>query len=206
VTNSEVPVQVETPVAFAPQDLPIDVTIPSSILQDIESPSALHGVESLSEAFINVPAGAASSPTLSISSVSDLTPTEFGEEIERGEEQAIARHDTFYFEDGNVEVVCGLTLFRVHSTIISFSSSKLRDVLSPSALLHAPTPEGRPRITISESAEDFGILLKMIYTPEWVFTSSSFAVTSVNLPSDLCQGSPQDTRSQSSLYSRRSFG
>jgi len=136
--------------------------IPSSTLQDIEPPSTPRSVESLSETFVNVPAGTISSPTLSISTVPNLTPTGFGEEIEHGE---IARHDTFYFEDGNVEIVCGSTLFRIHPAVISFSSSKPRDILSPSAILHAPTPEGRPRITISENAEDFGILLKMIYTP-----------------------------------------
>ena len=175
--DTEVPVEVETPVAFVPQDLPvttIDIELPSSILQDIKLPSVLHHVQSSSETFVDVPDGTISSPTLSISTISELTPTELGEEIEYSDEQTAARHDTFYFEDGNVEIMCGHTLFRVHSTIISFSSSKLRDILSPLALLHAPTPEGRPRITISESAEDFGILLKMIYTPGWA--SSPFAV------------------------------
>ena len=170
----ELPTEAETPVAFATKDLPadtIDIRLPSSILQDIDFPSVLHDVESSPETFVDIPAGTISSPTLSISTISDLTPTELGEEIEhRGEEedpegQTSTRHDTFYFEDGNVEIVCGHTLFRVHSTVISFSSSKLRDILSPPALLHAPTPEGRPRIIISESVKDFGILLKMIYTP-----------------------------------------
>jgi len=170
--TAEAPAEVKTPVAFAPQDLPtaaIDIKLPSSILQDLKIPSVSHDVESSSETLDNVRAGIVSSPTLSISTISDLTPTELGEEIE----QTTARHDTFYFEDGNVEIVCGDTVFRVHSTIISFSSPKLRDILSPSALLHAPTPGGRPRITISESAEDFGILLKMIYTPGWDFSSIS---------------------------------
>ena len=172
----ELPAEAETPVAFATKDLPadttdaIDIRLPSSILQEIDFPSVLHDVESSSETLIDIPAGTISSPTLSISTISDLTPTELGEEIEHkgveeGEGQTTTRHDTFYFEDGNVEIVCGHTLFHVHSTIISFSSSKLRDILSPPALLHAPTPDGRPRIIISESAKDFGILLKMIYTP-----------------------------------------
>jgi len=95
--------------------------------------------------------------------MSDLTPTELGE-IEDDQGPA-AGHDTFYFEDGNVEIECGDTIFRVHSTIISFSSSELRGILSQSALLNGPTPEGRPRITISDSAEDFSTLLKMVYTP-----------------------------------------
>ena len=95
--------------------------------------------------------------------MSDLTPTELGE-VEQGQEQE-ASNDTFYFEDGNVEIVCGDSVFRVHSSVISFSSSKLREILSQSALLSSPTPEGRPRITISDNAEDFAMLLKMIYTP-----------------------------------------
>ena len=178
---TEVPAaEVATPVALVPQDLPlaaIDIQIPPSILQDIESRSVLHDVQPSSENFVNVnvPAGTISSPTLTISTISDLTPTELDEGIEG---QPTVRHDTFYFEDGNVEIVCGDAVFRVHSTVISFSSPKLRDILSPSAILHAPTPEGRPRVTIPESAEDFGMLLKMIYTPGSV--SSRLSVSSVN--------------------------
>ena len=160
--------EVETPVAFAPQDLPTAETgieIPSSILHDIVSASALHDTGSPSEAIIDTPASSISSPTLSISTMSDLTPTELGE-IEQGQvQEQAASHDTFYFEDGNVEIVCGDTTFRVHSTIVSFSSSQLREILSRPALLNAPTPDGRPRITTSDSAEDFATLLKMIYTP-----------------------------------------
>jgi len=155
--------EVETPIAFTSQDLPTaetDTGIPSSILQGNAWPS--------SETFVNIPATVASSPTLSISTVSDLTPTELGEEIERSEEQMTPRHDTFYFEDGNVEIVCGDTVFRVHSTIISFSSPKLRDMLSPTALLNAPMPGGCPRLVFKDSAEDFAVLLKMIYTPGYV--------------------------------------
>ena len=158
--------EVRTPVAFIPQDLPtaaIGIEIPSSILQDIGSAFALHHTESSSEAIVDIPANSISSPTFSISTMSDLTPTELGE-IENDQEQAPG-HDTFYFEDGNVEIVCGDTTFRVHSTIVSFSSSELRKILSRPALLEAPTPEGCPRITISDSAEDFAMLLKMIYTP-----------------------------------------
>lgn len=156
---------------FVPRDLPaatVGIALPSYILEDIKFPSVLCHVESLSETFVNVPAGTIPSPESSIFTISDLASTELCEEIEHGEQEAIVLHDTFYFEDGNVEIVCGHTLFRVHSTIVSFSSPKLRDVLSPSALLHSPTPQGRPRVSIRESAEDFGTLLKMVYTPGWV--------------------------------------
>ena len=131
--------------------------VPPTISQDTEYPP---------ETFANILATAVSSPTLSISTVSDLTPTELGEDIEDSTgDQALTSHDTFHFEDGNVEVVCGHTIFRVHSTTISFSSPKLRDILSPSALLHAPTPDGCPQITVEDAAQDFAVLLKMIYTP-----------------------------------------
>ena len=159
---------VVTPMAFAPQNLPaaaIEIEIPPSISQNIKSSVVFNGVDALPEPFIGVTTGAASSPTLSISTISDLTPTELGEDIEHASEQIATRHDTFYFEDGNVEITCGDTIFRVHSTTISFSSPKLRDILSQPALLNAPTPRGCPRVTISDSAEDFAILLKMIYTP-----------------------------------------
>ena len=167
---ARVSAEVKTPVAFAPQDLPeitLGIEIPPSISPNIESSSVFTDRDSSPDTFINIPSGAVS-PTLSISTVSDLTPTELGEEIEPCEKQMITHHDTFYFEDGNVEIVCGDTIFRVHSTIISFASSELREILSQPALLDAPTPEGRPRITTSDSAEDFGMLLKMIYTPGFV--------------------------------------
>jgi hypothetical protein len=158
--------EVETPVAFATQDLPataIGIEIPSSILQDIGSAFAMHDTDSSSEAIIDIPASPVSSPAMSISTMDDLTPTELGD-IENGQEEATDQ-DTFYFEDGNVEIVCGDTTFRIHSTIVSFSSSELREILSRPALLKAPTPEGCPRITVSDSVEDFAMLLKMIYTP-----------------------------------------
>jgi hypothetical protein len=169
---AEAPAEIETPVAFVPQDLPTataDIDIPSPILQTIIPPSIMHDVESFPENFVEVPAGTLSSPTFSISTMSDLTPTEFDEDIgDRGGKRLATRHDTFYFEDGNVEIVCGHTIFRVHSTIISFSSPKLRDMLSPSTLLTAPMPDGCPRIAVKDSSEDFAVLVKMIYTPGWV--------------------------------------
>jgi len=129
-----------------------------SVLRDVEPPSHAYTNDRITTT--------SSSPTLSISTISDLTPTELGDDIGEGSaEGAIIYHETFYLEDGNVEVVCGHTIFRIHSPIISFSSPKLRDLLSPSTLLDAPKPEGCPRIVFKDSAEDFAVLLRMIYTP-----------------------------------------
>jgi len=136
-------------------------------------------MEPPSEATFNDRITAASSPTLSISTISDLTPTEFDDDTGEGDgEGRPARHQTFYLEDGNVEVVCEHTIFRIHSSIISFSSSKLRDMLSPSTLLDAPMPEGCPRIVFQDNPKDFAVLLRMIYTPGYV--SVFFDVSSVN--------------------------
>ena len=178
----EVPAEVETPIAFVPQDLPagIDIGIPSSILRDIEYPSVLGDIEypsvlgdvgRSSTASTNARITITSSPTLSISTISDFTSTELDDDIEEGDGERIPTpHEVFYLEDGNVEVVCGQTIFRVHSPIVSFSSSKLRDMFSPSTLLNAPMPEGCSRIVFKDSAEDFAVLLKMIYTPGYVHT------------------------------------
>jgi len=155
---AEAPAEVETPVALT-QDLPATIDLPSSIFHGIESSFVRHDVESSSTYFVGTPV---SSPTLSISTVSDLTLTELSVE------ETTIHHDVFYFRDGNIEIVCGGTVFQVHSTIVSFSSSKLRDMLSPSTLLDAPMPEGYPRVVFKDSPEDFAVLLKMIYTPGFV--------------------------------------
>ena len=152
--------EVATPVPLAPQDLPAahtGIDIPPPILQDTEPLSALRSMESSPDGFVDVRVSATSSPTLSISTVSDLTPTDLSDDIgEDSGEHTNTHHDTFYFQDGNVEIMCGDTTFRVHSTILSFASSKLRDIFS-----HMP----RPRVIFDDSAEDFVVLLKMIYTP-----------------------------------------
>ena len=170
-TVVETPTEVETPVISAPQDPPItaiDAGIPPSMLQDIRSISVPHDTDSSPGNSIDVPPSTVSSPTLSISTMSDWTPMELGEEPREGQVQTAARHDTFYFGDGNVEITCEDTLFRIHSTIVSFSSPKLRDILSQHALPAASVPEECPRIIFSDSANDFSILLKMIYTPGFV--------------------------------------
>jgi hypothetical protein len=168
---AEVIAEIEKSVASILQDpstAAIGSDIPSPILQTIVPPSISHDVGSSPETFVKVSTGAPSS-TLSISTESDLIPTESADGIgEGGGERTFVRHETFYFEDGNLEIVCGHVLFRVHSTTISFSSPKLRDILSRSALLHAPMPEGCPRITVTDTAQDFAVLLRMIYTPGWV--------------------------------------
>ena len=171
-TIAEIPMgEVDAPVAFVPENLPAATTntnFPSSILRSIAPPSVLQDVEYPTETF-DISATTASSPTLSISTVSDLAPTEFGDDTGEGsDEQIPTRHETFYLEDGNIEIACRHTVFRVHSLIVLFSSPNLRDMLSPSTLLNAPVPGGCPQIVFKDSAKVFAVLLKMIYTPGYI--------------------------------------
>ena len=170
-TTSEVTVdKVEAPVASATQDVPavhIGVDTPSSAFQELEPLSLFHGVEFYPDADTDIRASTVSSPMSSVSTVSDWTPAELGEIGEDDGEWIPARHETFYLEDGNIEIVCGHTIFRVHSPIISFSSLNLRDVIF-SSTFSTPVQGECPRTVLEDSAEDFAVLLKMIYTPGWV--------------------------------------
>ena len=80
----------------------------------------------------------------------------------------IAPHDTFYLEDGNVEVLCGNTLFRVHTSILSSHSPALRRMFAQAGLASAESPNGCPRILSSDPPRDFATLLKMMYLPGYV--------------------------------------
>ena len=84
---------------------------------------------------------------------------------------AITPHEAFYFEDGNAEVLCGNTLFRVHTTILSFHSPTLRQMFSQTNLAAAESPNGCPRIPVSDTPQDFATLLKTIYLPVFVALS-----------------------------------
>ena len=81
------------------------------------------------------------------------------------EPETITPHDTFYLEDGSVEVTCGMTLFRVHSSILSFHSPVLRQMFSSANLATAESPNGCPRISSSDGPTEFAALLKAIYLP-----------------------------------------
>ena len=131
--NAGSAVEVETPIVFPPHDLPPtdNSGIPSPILQAFKPSTTLHNVDPSPDILTGDRLATVSSPTFSISSISDLTPTEFDEDIRESSDEMIpVRHETFYLEGGNVEIMCEQTIFRVHSSIISFSSPILQKVLS----------------------------------------------------------------------------
>jgi len=119
------------------------------------------------------------SPSISVSALSDFTTADVSNDespvypatADTSDEElltdptAVVPHETFYIEDGNVEVLCGNKLFRVHTTVLSFHSPTLRRMFAPTNLVATESPNGCPRILSSDTAKDFATLLKMIYFP-----------------------------------------
>ena len=121
------------------------------------------------------------SPSTSIANLSDFTIADASDDESVGlafadtsddegliDPTGAVLHNTFYLEDGNVEVLCGGTLFRVHTSILSFHSPALRRIFGRTSLAMAESPNGCPRVLPSDTAEDFTTLLKIIYLPEFV--------------------------------------
>ena len=106
------------------------------------------------------------SPSASITALSDFTIPDSPDDEPVLEPETITHHDTFYLDDGSVEVLCAKTLFRVHTSTLSFHSPVLRQIFSPANLTSAESPNGCPRIVSSDTPNDFVTLLKVIYLPE----------------------------------------
>ena len=102
---------------------------------------------------------------MSIASLSDFTVADTSDDESPIDPTTVTPHDTFYLEDGNVEVLCGNTLFRVHTSVLSFHSPALRRMFAQTSLATADSPNGCPRIPSSDTATDFATLMKMIYLP-----------------------------------------
>jgi len=115
------------------------------------------------------------SPSISIATLSDFTLAETSDDESPVEPTAVIPHDTFYLDSGDVEVLCGNTLFRVHTGIFSFHSPALRQIFAQTNLVAADSPNGCPRILSSDTATDFATLLKMIYLPVFVAPPSCIA-------------------------------
>jgi hypothetical protein len=117
------------------------------------------------------------SPSISIATLSDFTIADASDdEPQSADPTAISQHETFYIEDGNVEVLCGNTLFRIHPSVLSFYSPALRQLFTPTTLATAESPNGCPRILSSDTAADFTALLKMIYLPGYATLLQYFYV------------------------------
>lgn len=108
------------------------------------------------------------SHSISIASLPDFAITDPLADVAPADPTTITPHSTFYLEDGNVEVLCGDTLFRVHTSVLSFHSPVLRRMFARNYLATAESPNGCPRVLSSGAAADFAMLLTVIYLPEYV--------------------------------------
>ena len=121
------------------------------------------------------------SPSMSVSTLSDFTIANTSDDESLVEPiiigtsnnkplidpTAVVPHETFYLEDGNVEVPCGNTLFRVHVSTLSFHSPALRRMFAQTGLAAAESPNNCPRMLSLDSAKDFATLLNIVYLPEY---------------------------------------
>ena len=107
------------------------------------------------------------SPSISITSLSDFTITDTLDDVPPVDPTTITPHSTFYLKDGNVEVLCETTLFRVHTSILSFHSPIFRRMFAQTSLETVESPNGCPRVPSFDVATDFATLLKVIYLPEY---------------------------------------
>ena len=105
------------------------------------------------------------SPPISVATLSDFTIADASDDESPVDPTITTPHDTFYLEDGNVEILCGNTLFRVHTSILSFHSPALHRMFAQATLATAESPNGCPRISTTDTAVDFATLLKVIYLP-----------------------------------------
>jgi hypothetical protein len=111
------------------------------------------------------------SPSISIATLSDFTIADTSDDEPPLDPTAIHHHDTFYLEDGNVEVLCDNILFRVQASALAFYSPVLGQMFAKANLATAESPNGCPRITSSDSATDFATLLKIVYLPVYATLS-----------------------------------
>jgi hypothetical protein len=104
--------------------------------------------------------------SISIATLSDFTIADTSDNKHPIDDPtATTLHKIFYLHDGNVEVLCTNTMFRVHTTILSFHSPVLHRMFAQTNLDAVESPHGCPHILSSDTAMDFATLLKMIYLP-----------------------------------------
>ena len=107
------------------------------------------------------------SPSISIATLSDFTIADTSDDEPPLDSTTIHPHETFYLEDGNVEVLCDNILFRVHTGVFPFHSPVLGQMFTRANLATAESPNGCPRVVSSDTATDFATLLKIVYLPEY---------------------------------------
>ncbi|CCM04494.1 uncharacterized protein FIBRA_06674 [Fibroporia radiculosa] len=76
---------------------------------------------------------------------------------------AFINHPTLYFDDGNIILSCGSTLFRVHRSILSKHSSVFRTMLDPEVDVKREYMRGFVHVALDDTKDDIEALLNVIY-------------------------------------------
>ena len=103
------------------------------------------------------------------------SPVEWKEDVEETNPQVkvtvkVVRSSKFWFEDGNVVLQAERTQFRLHRSVLSMHCPIFRDMFACSLPENGPAVDGCPLIHFSETLEDVGNFVKILYRSiEWVF-------------------------------------
>ncbi|KDQ49707.1 hypothetical protein JAAARDRAFT_616720 [Jaapia argillacea MUCL 33604] len=79
------------------------------------------------------------------------------------EEPGLVRSDDLWYEDGSVGLRAGMTLFRVHTSILSRHSEVLKAIFSQALETNSEMYEGCPLVEVTDSENDWEHFLKTIY-------------------------------------------
>jgi hypothetical protein len=83
----------------------------------------------------------------------------------QGSAQATNRSKAHWFDDGNIILQAGSTLFKVHRGLLSKNSVIFRDMLAFQQPLDHPTVEGCPLVVLPDSEQDIHHFLNVLYNP-----------------------------------------
>jgi len=103
------------------------------------------------------------SPSIYITTLSDSTITDSSDDESSIDPTAVITHDAFYLEDGNAEVLCDDTLFRVRTSVLLLHYPVLSRMLAKANLAIAESPNCCPRILFSDTTTDCATFLKDVY-------------------------------------------
>ena len=84
-------------------------------------------------------------------------------ELDDDEIKILENHPTLYFDDGNIILSCGSTLFCVHRTLLAKHSPIFREMFAPKDDVKPDMLRGCKHFPMDDSREEMETLLDVIY-------------------------------------------
>jgi hypothetical protein len=91
------------------------------------------------------------------------------------------RADDLWFDDANLIVHAGLSIFRVYRGMLAKQSPLLADALGAPKLSTYDVFQGCPVLVLPYNATDIGHFLSAIFKPKYIIHSSSTTCTNAHL-------------------------